>query len=485
MKPVSLRGAAASGVLWTAASAVLATGLRLVVIAVIARCLTKSEFGVAGMLLAITAVFQAFGDFGLSAVLVQQTSFSRAHLSSVFWLAVIAGAFICGAIVLLEPAIVRFYDEPRLTGLVMIVALRFLVTPLGIPFSAVLQRDLAFRGMFFVSSAAALTTTLVTCIAAWNGLGVLAVIVGELAGVVINSSLSLIAGWSHWRPSLHFRLADLREPLRFAVFQLGERGLNLFTTNFDNILIGRAFGAETLAVYAIAFELASVPARLNIIVSRVAFPILARRSNDADGFRRGYVELLRAVGLLQLPLCVAIGALAPVYVPVFLGPTWGATIPLIQVLSLYGGVRALGNPSGPIFLAKGRPAIGFFFNLFFGVIATGAFLQTASMGPLAVAWTWALLGTMATAVLFVLLARITQTPITRLTSALGRTFAVAIFACVVSLLATRAAEIAGGGMTGVLVALVAFLVPVVSLAWWLERSFLTAALRAFRERRQT
>ncbi|HUS63216.1 MAG TPA: oligosaccharide flippase family protein, partial [Kofleriaceae bacterium] len=252
--------------------------------------------------------------------------------------------------------------------------------------------ELRFRGSFAIQAGGSAIGAAVTIGGALGGMGIWALIGGELASALAQSSLALALGWRHWRPRLRFARHDLRGPLGTGMYQVGERAANLFATNIDYVVVGRVLGAEALALYAVAFELTSLPARLNQVVTRVAFPVLSRRQDDPDGFRRGYFELMRVVALVQLPLIVGIGVLAPLLVPVFFGADWAPAIPLVEILALFGAFRALGNPSGPVFLARGRADIGFHFNLVVAPVALAAFALAAPHGAEAVAWSWVALG---------------------------------------------------------------------------------------------
>lgn len=400
---MSLRHAAASGVVWTAAATIVSVGLRLVSLAVIARHLAHDELGIVTMLVAIVATMQAFGDFGLNAVIVQRRGLATEQLSSLFWLAQLTGIAILVAIIALEPAIVAFYGDPRLDGYVPWLAARFVVAPVGLPFQAILQRDMQFRRLFVLQAGPACVGAAVTVALAITNHGIWSLVLGELALVTTQSLVALALGWTTWHPILRFRREDLRGPLRVGAYQVGERALNLFATSIDYILIGRVLGASALGVYAIAFELVSLPARLNSIVNRVALPLLAQQQDEPAQFRAGFLELMRVVALVQLPVAIAIGAFAPLLVPVAFGDGWHAAVPLVQILSAFGAIRVLGNPSGPTFLAKGRADIGFRFNLVVAVVALAAFALTVRHGVEAVAWTWVALGALQLAALLAIL----------------------------------------------------------------------------------
>lgn len=455
--------------------------LRLATLAVIARYLTQAELGLVSMLLAIIFTMQAFGDFGLSAVIVQRTSLTREQLSSLFWLAQLTGLACLLLVVLFEPAIVALYGDPRLQGLIGWLALRFLLTPLGIPFYAMLQRDLQFRRAFWIATGASALGSAVTMVGAIRGHGISALIAGELTTATTYAVLALILGWKSWRPAMRLRREDLREPLRFSLFQVGERVFNLFATNIDYILVGRVLGAEALGIYALAFELVSTPARLNGVLMRVAFPMLAKKQDDADGFRRGVLDLVRLIALVQLPVLAAIALLAPFLVPVFLGPKWGDVVPLVQILSVFGAIRVLGNPSGPAFLAKGHPQIGFYFNVAVAAVVIVAFSLTVSSGLEAIAWTWvAVIGVQLVA-LTIILNRLTGLTWRMWGHALGRPLAIVGLAIAYLAAARAIATEVTTSLDLQLIVALALAMPLFAItAWRLERAFLSLTFALLR-----
>jgi teichuronic acid exporter len=456
--------------------------VRLVVLAVVARYLSRTELGLVSMLLAIVTMMQAFGDFGLSGAIVQRSDVKREQMSSMFWL---AQGFGIGTFVLVwafDPAIVRLYGEPRLHGLVGWLALRFVLTPVGIPFQAILQRDLEFRRTFAIQTVAALCGGAVTIVAALRGAGVYAMIGGELVTAAVQSLLALALGWHAWRPQVRFRRHDLRGTMSFGLYQIGERALNLVATNVDYVFVGRVLGAETLGAYAVAFELMSMPARLNNVVTRVAFPVLARRQDDDAAFRRGLMELVRLVALVHLPILAVFAILAPLIVPVFLGPSWSEAVPLVQILALFGAIRVLGNPSGPAFLAKGRPSIGFYFNLVVAIVATAAFSIVVSHGVETVAWTWAVLGAIQLFALVVIIDVITGLHASDWVATLWR-------ALLLTAIAVGILELARWGTTYVSVpqsarlaiAIAGSAIVFLPIALGIERSFLSSLIRHLRQ----
>jgi teichuronic acid exporter len=478
---MSLRRAAASGVKWTAASFVITLGVRLVVLAVLGRWLAPEDFGLVTMIVALASIFQALGDFGLGSAIVGAREPDRDQLCSVFWLAQILGAISFALVVALEPVFVDFYGEPRLMGLVVWLALRFLVSPIAIPFQGLLQRDLEFRTLFAVQVFTGVVGAVVAIAGASLGFGIHALVWGELVAALGLSALALGVGWRRWHPRLRLRRADLGPYLGFGLNQTGERALNLFVMNVDNLLVGRVLGAATLGVYSIAFEIASLPTRMNFILTRVAFPIFVRRRDDDAALARGYLEMSRLIAITQFPVLVTIAVLADLFVPLLLGPKWLPAVPLVQVLALFGLIRALGNPSGVLFLAKGRTDLAMRLGVLFAIANAVVFWFVVPHGTLALSWAWSAMGGFHLVTLTAVLEKLVSLRPAAYLAALLRPAAIGGL--------TAGYLLAGRGLVGLLTpsqsaqlvcaALVAAVL-VVPTAWRLERSFLSALIENLR-----
>lgn len=478
----SLKRQAATGVYWTGASFVMTMGLRLIVLAVLARLLAPEEFGLVSTLLALVAVMQAFGDLGMNAAIIHRRDLTVDQLSSLFWLSQLAGVAVFAAMSLGAPLIVALYDEPRIEPIVGLLAARFLAAPAGIPYIAVLQRELEFRRLAGVQIVAAICGSAVALALAFAGRGLYALVFGELATIVVQSALAVTVGWRFFKVKRRFRLADLRGYLAFGAHQIGERSLNQLAMNIDYVLVGRVFGPAALGVYSVAFEVASLPTRiLNPVFTRVALPVLARVQTDAAALTRGYLQLSRLLALIQFPILVALGMLAHHLVPVFLGPSWDDAIPIVRILVGLGALRVLCNVAGPAFLARGRADIGFYWALFVAAINVPVFLLVVDHGLEAIAWTWVALMLLYWLLLAGVLRVLIGMGIGRYLRELARPLLVAggtggVLALGVALLERFTAS------AGVAVAV---LVPLACLAagaliWMFEREFLLTQLRSLK-----
>ena len=404
----SLTLRAARGVRWTTTSMIVVTALQLAQVAVLARLLPRTDFGLMAMITVVLSFGAAYADMGLSNAVIYRQDATRDQLSSLYWLNILAGVGVYAAVVALAPVIAAFYREPRLLHLLPLAGLMFVIAPFGQQFQALLQRSLRFRFLAAVDMCAAAVgaATAITC--AFAGLGVLSLIAGQLANAGVRAATLCTIGWRSERPKLHFRWHDTMGFVSFGLYQMGERSLNQLTSNLDYLVIGRMLGPAVLGPYAIAYQLVVMPMmKMNPVLMRVAFPVFAMRQNDLATLRTGYARVSGLLAFAICPFLVALVILAPVVVPVVYGPKWADAIPLVQVLGVMALLKILANPSGAVFLAIGRANVGFWLNLGTAVVALGGFVVAATYGgAMGVAWAWAAIAAGAFSVILLLLRRL-------------------------------------------------------------------------------
>src|SRR6516165_9484643 len=68
--------------------------LRVGALMVLARLLSPKDFGLVGMVTAVTGILTLFRDFGLSSAAVQRPTVSDQQISTLFWINILLGALL-------------------------------------------------------------------------------------------------------------------------------------------------------------------------------------------------------------------------------------------------------------------------------------------------------------------------------------------------------------------------------------------------------
>jgi len=87
------------------------------------------------------------------------------------------------------------------------------------------------------------------------------------------------------------------------------------------------------------------------------FPAYSKLQNKLPSLRGAYLKILQLTAFISIPLAGGTFILAPEFTQIFLGEKWMPMVPAMQVLALYGMLRAIGATTGVVFMALGMPEI--------------------------------------------------------------------------------------------------------------------------------
>ena len=304
------------------------------------------------MVTAFTGVLNLFRDFGLSTATVQREEVSNEQLSTLFWINVVVGVVLAIFSVLFAPLVVRFYHEPRLFGITMVLALGFLFNAAGIQHSAILQRHLRFTALAVINVVALVVSALVGIGMAMLGFGYWALVV-QAVTVPLGTTIGvwIVAAWT---PGMPRRGAEVRSMMKFGG-TLTLNGIIVYIGyNMDKVLLGRFWGAEDLGLYGRGYQLINIPTdNLNQSVGEVAFSAMSRVQNDRPRLRNYFLKGYSLVLAMTIPMTIMCGFFANDLIQVLLGPKWAATAPIFQLLAPTILIFAMINPLAWLMFALG------------------------------------------------------------------------------------------------------------------------------------
>lgn len=320
---------------------------------VMARLLTPVDFGLQGMVVALTGILSLFRDAGLGAATIQREEISHDQVSTLFWINVALGSFLMLLSAALAPAVVAFYDEPRLYSLTIVSASAFFVNSLGVQHQALLNREMRFVTLAKIEITALVISSAIGVAMALYGFGY-----WSFVGVAVSGpAISAIGAWISmpWVPGLPKRGCGVSSMLKFG----GTVSLNsvvmYFAYNSEKILLGKYWGAASLGVYGRAYQLLSLPSQqLHASMSTVAFPALSQLQNNPEHFCRAFLKTYSALLCVTIPLTLMSALFADELVFVLLGQKWSEAAPILRCLTPTILIFAMINPYGTFLYACGR-----------------------------------------------------------------------------------------------------------------------------------
>jgi lipopolysaccharide exporter len=349
---------------WVTLSTVFQTVVQFAQIAVLARVLSPAEFGIVSMSAIFISFFGLFADLGFSNSIIHKQESNQKVLSTIYFLNILLGLVMFTLAYLLSPLVVNFYNEPRLARVIHLAALIFLFSYYGSVHAIMLRKELKFKAIAIIDSCGYALGFIVTLTLAFNDFAELSLVYGTIAAQVVRTILEIVFGRSLFIPTFHFNLGEIKEHLRFGVFNLGEAFLNFVQSNWDNIIIGRILGAKYLGVYTLALQLGYYPvSKLNPLILQVAYPMIAKMKDNAIEFRRTYIRILDLLSYFNYPLLAGLYITVESVVPLVYGPGWEETYPLIKIFVFVSAVSCIAHPLFTIAYSKGKPKYLFYLSL--------------------------------------------------------------------------------------------------------------------------
>ena len=364
---MSLKSKVLTGVKWTMLSTIIVTILQLLQLAILARFLDASAFGLMALVMIVIGFSQAFLDMGISNAIIHKQEVTHEQLSTLYWINILAGLSLFIIISILAPFVATFYNEPELTKLIIILGVSFIIQPFGQQFMVLWQKEMRFAEISKINIINKFISLIVSVYLAYKGYGVYALVYGTLAGVTAQTVQFIYIGLKEYKPSFIFKIKDVKEFLSFGAYQMGEKSINYFNSQMDMILIGKLLGTEALGVYSIAKQLIMRPAEIiNPIITKVTFPTMAKVQDDTVRLKNIYLKTINYLSSINFPIYAFLIIMAPEIVLIMFGEDWLSAVPIVQILSIYGALRSTGNPIGSLLLAKGKANWGFWWN--FGLL---------------------------------------------------------------------------------------------------------------------
>lgn len=351
--PADVKRRTAQGAIGSSAGQAASLALRVVSMVILARLLAPEDFGLVGMVTAITGFMGLFKEAGLSDAAVQGPSVNQDQLSMLFWINVTLGCGLGLLCVASAHAVAAFYGEPRLVWIMLATGVSFVFAGLATQHRAVLRRQLRIHQLAMID-VVALTVSIGLSIAmAATGWGYWALV----ASAIMLPAVTAVGVWlaAAWIPSRPRRRSGVRRMLVYGGTITLNSVVVYLAYNVEKVLLGRFWGAEALGIYGRAYQLVDLPTNtLHSTLGSVAFPALSRVQTDPERFRRYFLRIYTFFLSVAVPITVASAIFADDIVYVFLGPKWEAAASVFRLLAPTILAFGLINPFGWVLFANGR-----------------------------------------------------------------------------------------------------------------------------------
>ncbi|MBI4722294.1 MAG: lipopolysaccharide biosynthesis protein [Candidatus Stahlbacteria bacterium] len=382
------------GGIWVFGLNLTVRGLGLIRTIILARLLIPLDFGLVGIATIAISALEVFTATGFSTALIQKKGTATDYLDTVWCIEIIRSIGLAIILLFLAPIIAGFFENTKAVPVLRVMAITMGISAfrnIGIIY---FDKEFQFNKQFVYNLGTEIASLSISIYLAFILRNVWAIIYGTLAGTIAKIILSYIL--HPYRPKLKFEVDKAKELFSFGKWILGSGIIIFLMFHGDDAFVGKFLGTAALGFYTMAYTISNLPAtEITGVISRVTFPAYSKLQNDIPKLREGYIKVLQLTAFLSFPLSGGIFILAPDFTKIFLGDKWMPMVPAMQVLTLFGMIRAIGAATAQLFQGVGQP------KTLTKMEALALFLLAILIYPLSIRW--GILGTALAATLATLI----------------------------------------------------------------------------------
>lgn len=341
---------AIKGVSWIGFLRIVTRAMSFVRIAIIARILSPSQFGLFAIATLVLTLVETLTETGINSFLIQEKDHIKKYINSAWVVSIVRGCVIAAAIILVSPFIAKFFNAPLSYELLLLVSivpfLRGFINPAVIIFT----KELDFHKEFYYRTSIFLFETIISILLVIIFQSPVGLVWGLVGGALYEVVISHIV--LKIRPSLFYDGIIIKKIISRGKWLTAAGIFDYFFYNGDNIVVGRMLGKSALGLYDMTYRISLLPiTEVGEVVSRVMFPVFTKFSEDKKRLKRAYIKITWSIALVTIPIGIILFSFPKEIIQLILGDQWIAGAPVLQVLTLFGVIRSLTNPSGAVFLS--------------------------------------------------------------------------------------------------------------------------------------
>lgn len=319
---------------------------------ILARVLTKSDFGIIAAAQSVLGLATLLGLGSITAALVTRPGDVHGRASSYFWTALLAGGAMAILLCMVAGPITTALGQPHAAAYLRALTLTLPLSLLSMVPQALLQRQVRFHALNATLLIAALVYFATEVILALLGWGAWSVIVGQIAGGLAGFCLSVIL--ARFVPTRRPRFREVWDDAAI----IGNMSMSSFFAylgkNVDYWVVSRILGGGALGVYYIAYVLPSIiRVRISGIFRQVMLPVLARLDDPVDQARTWCTALRRTL-ILLLPAMTLLAAVSEPLVLTLFGAQWREAAGPMRLITIAGMADVIFAAASTMAVARGH-----------------------------------------------------------------------------------------------------------------------------------
>jgi O-antigen/teichoic acid export membrane protein len=308
-------------------------GLNIASAMIIARLLTPTEIGVFAVTMAMVGLASTVRDLGTAQYMIQERELTPERVRAV-WTVQLAIGLLLGLLVCIAawPA-GRFYNDARMTPIMLLLALNFAINPMGSITYTFLMREMRYEAVAVMRTSSTFAGALTSVGLAFSGAGPISLAWGSVCATLVNATVSLAyrpAGYP-WAPGL----GEIRRVLSYGSRMTSASVFQSIADAAPEFVLGKMQSLAAAGYFSRANGLVALFQRLvSDVVYSVAMSTFAREAREGHASKETFLRAIAYVTALGWSFSIGLALLAHPAVLFLYGGQWGESVDATRVLAL-------------------------------------------------------------------------------------------------------------------------------------------------------
>ncbi len=330
--------------------------LALVKIAILARILLPAQFGIYGIASLILGFLETLTETGINIFLIQQKENINEYIDSAWVVSIIRGFIVGIAIFILAPFIATYFNSPKAEFILYLVSIVPIIRGFINPLCVKYQKSLEFNKQFYYDSSIFFVDAFFAIL-----LGVITKSENSLVyAMIISTLLEVVMSFIYFKPTpkFIFQKEKTLKVINRGKWITGAGIANYLFQNLDDIVVGKILGTNSLGIYQQAYKISTLPVtEVGEVFNKVTFPIYVNLKDDVKRLNKAFIKTLFIICLFVIPFGFFVFRFPVAIIRFTLGENWLSAVPVLQLLAVYGSIKAISNSFFSLFLGIGKQEV--------------------------------------------------------------------------------------------------------------------------------
>lgn len=355
MSEEGLQNKVLSGLAWKFGERIGAQVVSFLVGIILARMLMPEDFGTITMIMIFIDIANVFVVSGFGQSLIQKINADNLDFSSVFYFSVTMSWVLYAVIFAGAPLVASFYENPVLTPILRVLALKLPLAGVNSVQQAYVQKHMMFKRFFYSTLIGTIVSAIVGIAMAYRGFGPWALV----AQYLCNSAMDTVVLWVtvKWRPQFAFSMSRLKSLFGFGWKMLMSELINTTYKKLRSLVIGKIYNEQDLAYYDQGQKIPNIiVTNINSSIGSVLFPAMTTKQDKKEELKRLVRRSIQVGSYIMWPLMIGFAVVAELVVTLVFSEKWLPCVPYLQIACIQFALEPVqtANIQAVKALGKGR-----------------------------------------------------------------------------------------------------------------------------------